>query len=72
MKNILFSLPGNEELTEKLSHLLKAEIGETTIRQFPDGETYMRIHSDIKDKCVVLVCTAVQPDEKWPQEYQQL
>jgi ribose-phosphate pyrophosphokinase len=64
MKTILFPLPGNEKLTEKLSNHLKAEIGETTIRQFPDGETYVRIQSDVKDKCVVLVATLHQPDEK--------
>ena len=64
MKIILVSLPGNEILTEKLSTHLKAEIGETTIRQFPDGETYVRILSDVKDQCVVLVATLHQPDEK--------
>ncbi|MDX5428696.1 MAG: ribose-phosphate pyrophosphokinase [Bacteroidota bacterium] len=61
---ILFSLPGNEDLTEKLSRLLNAEVGETSIRQFPDGETYVRILSEVKDKCVVLVSTLHQPDEK--------
>ncbi len=61
---ILFALPGNEELTQKLSKALKAEIGETTIRKFPDGETYVCIHSDVKDKCVVLMASLHQPDEK--------
>ncbi|PWK24147.1 hypothetical protein [Maribacter polysiphoniae] len=37
MKTILFSLPGNQELTELLAEKMKAEIGECTIRKFPDG-----------------------------------
>ncbi|HBU76646.1 MAG TPA: ribose-phosphate pyrophosphokinase [Muricauda sp.] len=64
MKTILFSLPGNQELTELLAKKMKAEIGECNIRKFPDGESYTRILSDVKDKCVVLVCTLHEPDEK--------
>ena len=64
MKIILFGLAGNEELTANLANNLEAEIGETTIRQFPDGETYVRILSEVKNKCVVLVATLHQPDEK--------
>ncbi len=64
MKMIIFALPGNEDLSDKLSFHLKAEKGEATIRQFPDGESYVQIHSDVKGKCVVLVCTLHQPDAK--------
>ena len=64
MKNILFALPGNEDLTKKIAKQLNAEVGETLIRQFPDGETYVQIKSDVKGKKVVLVCTLHQPDEK--------
>jgi len=64
MNMIIFALPGNEDLTDKLAIHLKAEKGKVTIRQFPDGESYVQIHSDVKDKCVVLVCTLHQPDEK--------
>lgn len=64
MKTILFALPGNEELTAKLALQFQAETGEATIRQFPDGETYVQIKSDIKGKRVALVCTLHQPDNK--------
>tara|TARA_R110002049_G_scaffold125135_2_gene280768 strand:- start:5169 stop:6062 length:894 start_codon:yes stop_codon:yes gene_type:complete len=64
MKTIIFSLPGNQELTELLAKKMKAEIGECTIRKFPDGESYTRILSDVKGKCVVMVCTLHKPDEK--------
>ena len=64
MKTILFALPGNEELTAKLAKQLQAEKGEAIIRQFPDGETYVQIQSDVKGKRVLLVCTLHQPDNK--------
>ncbi|MGV6946625.1 ribose-phosphate pyrophosphokinase [Sphingobacterium sp.] len=64
MNTILFSLPGNEELTALLAKKMNAEIGNVTFRKFPDGETYTRILSDVKDKRVVLICTLHEPDEK--------
>lgn len=64
MKIIIFALPGNEDLAEKVSQHLKAETGKVQIRQFPDGETYVRIQSEVKDKCVVMICTLNQPDAK--------
>jgi ribose-phosphate pyrophosphokinase len=64
MKTILLALPGNEELAKALTEKLKAETGELTVRRFPDGESYVRILSDVKGKKVVLVCSLHQPDEK--------
>ena len=57
MKTILLALPGNENLAKALAEKLKAETGKLTVRHFPDGESYARILSDVKDKKVVLVCT---------------
>jgi len=65
MKNsVCFSLPGNEALTKQLAVNMKAVIGKSIIRKFPDGETYVRILSDVKDKNVVLICTLNEPNEK--------
>jgi len=64
MKQIIFALPGNEEMAKSLARILHAETGESVIRQFPDGESYTRILSDVRDKCVVIVCTLYQPDVK--------
>lgn len=64
MNTIVFALPGNEDLAGKLATSLKADIGELTIRHFPDGETYIRIHSDVKEKRVIMVCSLNNPDEK--------
>lgn len=64
MKTILLSLPGNEVLTSLLAKHMHAAVGEVVMRQFPDGETYVRVLSDVTDAKVVLVCTLRQPDEK--------
>lgn len=64
MKQIVFALPGNETMAKGLAGKLNAEYGQSTIRQFPDGESYTRILSDVKDKCVVIVCTLHEPDAK--------
>ncbi|WP_439882680.1 ribose-phosphate pyrophosphokinase [Pontibacter sp. MBLB2868] len=64
MKIILFALPGNETLTRSLAAMLQAEQGEAIIRHFPDGESYVRIISDVKHKKVILICTLNQPDIK--------
>jgi ribose-phosphate pyrophosphokinase len=64
MEQIVFSLPGNEHLAAAISIKLKAQKGETTIRQFPDGESYVQIISDVKGKDVIVVCTLHLPDDK--------
>ena len=64
MDTILFALPDNKELTKTLLGKLKAEMGELTVRRFPDGESYLRILSGVKDKKVVMVCTLDRPDDK--------
>lgn len=64
METILFSLPGNEALTALMAKEMNAEVGKAILRRFPDGESYTRVLSEIKGKCVILVCTLNQPDEK--------
>jgi ribose-phosphate pyrophosphokinase len=64
MKKIFFALPGNEILTQSLAEKCQAELGKAIIRQFPDGETYIKMESDVKDKQVILVCTLNFPDQK--------
>ena len=64
MKPIIFSLPGNELLGESISSGIKGEKGNFEIRQFPDGETYVRVLSNVDDKKVIIICTLHQPDAK--------
>jgi ribose-phosphate pyrophosphokinase len=64
IKMIIFSLTGNEIMSHKLAKHLNAETGEAVIRRFPDGESYVKINSDVNRKCVVLLCTLNEPDDK--------
>ena len=65
MKSIVyFSLPGNESLMDKMACNTNAEIGKAIIHNFPDGESYIRILSDVKDKYIVIICSLNKPDEK--------
>ena len=61
---IIFALPGNEEFARKLAALVRAEEGKAEIRSFPDGESYIRILSDVRGKIVVLVCSLHHPNEQ--------
>jgi ribose-phosphate pyrophosphokinase len=64
MKPLFFAFPGNELLTSKLIEREKGELGEFELRNFPDGETYIRIHSEVLSKRIILVCSLNQPDAK--------
>ncbi|ARS38151.1 ribose-phosphate pyrophosphokinase [Pontibacter actiniarum] len=61
---LIFGLPGNENLATQLSEQLQIPCGAATIRHFPDGESYVRILSDVRDKSLFLVMTLNQPDDK--------
>lgn len=65
MKNcLIFSLPGNLQLATALANKLEIEIGRVEIRDFPDGESYIRIDSDVKNKVALLVCGLEHPNNK--------
>ena len=62
--SIIFPLPGNEQLTQGLIAGRDATVGEMTLRNFPDGETYVRVLCDVADKHVAVVCALHHPDSK--------
>ena len=74
MSLLLLALPNNERMTEAIATSLNAATRETgalvatrcdvTLRRFPDGETYVRIESSVRDRDVTLVCTLDRPDDK--------
>ena len=63
-QTILLPLPGNESLAQSLALQMNAELGDLELRHFPDGETYLRIHSELLERDVILVATLDHPDEK--------
>lgn len=64
MTTLIFALPGNESLAEGLLDRDGYELGDATVRRFPDGESYVRINSPVSEQGVALLCTLDRPDEK--------
>ncbi len=64
MSFIYFSFPGNENYTKLLSEQNKGIEGQAEIRRFPDGESFVRVLSDVKDKKAIIVCSLHHPDDK--------
>ena len=64
MEKVFFILPGNEALANNILLKTKGVAGEFISRKFPDGETYVRVLSDVIGKEDVIVCTLHEPDDK--------
>ncbi len=62
--SIIFSFPGNKVLAHLLAKKLHIEEGGLVIRRFPDGESYVRINSKVRNKIVILFCTLNNPNKK--------
>jgi len=60
----IFSLE-QHPLIEKLAAGLNANQGEFSIRQFPDGESYLRIVSEIKNQHCLVVADLSHPNRKF-------
>ena len=62
---LIVALPGNEGLAQPLACAVAGELAPMDIRQFPDGETYLRYQSaSLADRPVVILCTLDHPDQK--------
>lgn len=61
---LIFALPGNEALATALALHLGATVGELAVRQFPDGETYLRFITPVSGRKVVLACSLHHPDDQ--------
>ena len=62
---IVFAIPGSEGFAELLAGHLAAEKGEMDIHTFPDGETYLRLLSNVGDRLAIIVCSLFRPNEKF-------
>jgi len=51
---------------EALARALDAEIADTELRRFPDGETYFRFDTSPAGRDVILLAGLARPDEKLP------
>lgn len=64
MTPLLLAYPGHESLARSLQRELQAECVAFELRSFPDGETYLRIDTDVRDRPVAILCTLHQPDTR--------
>ena len=64
MKPLLFSLDAPQELADNLLHYTGFDAGEVDRRQFPDGESYVRLLTPPAARDVVLLCSLDRPDAK--------
>jgi ribose-phosphate pyrophosphokinase len=61
----VFAMPGSERQGRDLAGQLGAEMGVLETRQFPDGESYVRIVSVVAGREVVLICSLARPDDQF-------
>jgi len=61
---VIFALPEDWRFAERLAACAGVELGSLTTRDFPDGETYMRLNSAVAGRQVAIVCSLHQPNEK--------
>lgn len=61
---LLFAFPEQVLLGEALLKAPDVERGAWEMRQFPDGESYVRVLSDVKTRPAVILCSLNQPNEK--------
>lgn len=61
---VVFSL-NNHPLAESLSNAIGGQPGEFNARQFPDGESYLRIQSDVENRACIVVADLSHPNIKY-------
>ena len=64
MRPLLFVLEDSHGLAKGLLHHIGIDVGEIERREFPDGESYVRLLTTVAGRDVVLLCSLDQPDAK--------
>ena len=62
MARLYLPMPGNERMAQTLASRAEAELGALETRRFPDGESYVRLLSEVKGRNIDIVCTLARPD----------
>lgn len=65
MKPLLFSLFAPKETVHTLNEAQSYEVGDVTIRNFPDGETYLKLNSNVKDRELIIYAALDNPNPKF-------
>ncbi|RYE02278.1 MAG: ribose-phosphate diphosphokinase [Sphingobacteriales bacterium] len=62
---LLYAWPGQETLAAKVSALADLRPCHLSMRNFPDGETYVRVDTNVRDCVVYLLVSLDRPDIKF-------
>jgi ribose-phosphate pyrophosphokinase len=62
---LLFAMPGNARLAAEISALSGWARGAASVRRFPDGESYVRIDSNVEGRDTAILCTLARPDSRF-------
>lgn len=65
MTLMMLPMPGNESMADSLARHLGGEIGHLQTRQLPDGDSLVRIDSQVRGRNVAIVCTLDRPAGKF-------
>lgn len=60
---IIFDFPMPSALGKTVRKLLRGKEGKVFVRSFPDGETYLRIETDVKDREVIINASLFHPND---------
>ena len=61
---LVIALPGNERLASDLAAVVNGEVGQLELREFPDGETYLRFVTNPEGRSLAIACTLARPNDK--------
>ena len=61
---LFFPLPGNEVFAERLAAAVDGECGLLSLRDFPDGESYVRVDTEPGGRDVHIVATLHRPNDE--------
>src|SRR5689334_19734726 len=61
---VIFAFPGYEKITASIAAQINATEGAITVRHFPDGDSYIKIETDVKNQEVIVVCGLDNPNSK--------
>ncbi len=61
---LLFSFPDTQKMAAALCNTGKYQSGDMVLHTFPDGETLVRLDSDVTGRDVTFLCTLDRPDDK--------
>ena len=61
---VLLALPESDSMASRLARQIGAELGCLTLHDFPDGESYVKVDSEIASRDVVILASLHHPNDK--------